>query len=329
VPATLSLRLTSAGQTAVVERELSPLAGARAPDFELKIAGLAPNQELTSGQVLTPSAPPGIALAIVEYMVDGKSVQAANTAPFTFNLDVAQLSPGTHFVKAVATDTRGATAQTEVAFKIPAPAKSSSLGKFLPILVLLLLVSGIAFAGYRVVARRLAQREATGPAGNIVRIRPFALKVTEDVAPPEDWPERRVVTPPPVNLVLGRIVVMDEAAIREGDLTKISEYSIGSAPLTLGAGESCDIQVLDEANIAMEEARLWVQKGRLVYHKLTTLSAMATAGVTSGWLLLASGEELHLGKYRLLFQAEVPATVLEPEDDEEQEPNKHFVGWSV
>ena len=44
--------------------------------------------------------------------------------------------------------------------------------------------------------------------------------------------------------------------------------------------------------IAMEEARLWVQKGRLVYHKLTTLSAMATAGLTSGWLLLADGEEL-------------------------------------
>jgi hypothetical protein len=59
---------------------------------------------------------------------------------------------------------------------------------------------------------------------------------------------------------------------------------------------------------------------------------MATEGVTSGWLLLADGEELHLGKYRLLFQAEVPASADlqdEPEEQEEQEPNKHFMGWSV
>jgi hypothetical protein len=132
----------------------------------------------------------------------------------------------------------------------------------------------------------------------------------------------------PVNQVRGRIVVMDEAAIREGDLTKITEYSISNAPLTLGAGATCDIQIVDSDNIAMEEARLWVQKGRLVYHKLTTLSAMATEGVTSGWLLLADGEELHLGKYRLLFQAEVPAS--EPELEElAQQPNAQFMGWST
>jgi hypothetical protein len=80
----------------------------------------------------------------------------------------------------------------------------------------------------------------------------------------------------------------------------------------------------------MEEARLWVQRGRLVYHKLTTLSAMATEGVTSGWLLLADGEEMHLGKYRLLYQAEVPVTPEEPvfESVVPEEQNKQFKGWS-
>jgi len=129
--------------------------------------------------------------------------------------------------------------------------------------------------------------------------------------------------------VQGRIVVMDELAIREGDLTKITEYSIGTAPLTLGASPDCDIQVVDQEHIAMEEARLWVQKRRLVYHKLTTLSAMATEGVTSGWLLLADGEELLLGKYRLVFQAEVPASTEIPLDEEERQPNSQFMGWSV
>jgi serine/threonine protein kinase len=42
------------------------------------------------------------------------------------------------------------------------------------------------------------------------------------------------------------------------------------------------------------------EKGRLVYHKLTTLSAMATEGVTSGWEFLQSGEEMRLGPYRIV-----------------------------
>jgi hypothetical protein len=213
-------------------------------------------------------------------------------------------------------------------FVVPAPASSSPLSTLLPILLVLLVVAAIGGLLYRVVSKRLQQHDGSDP-DNVVRIRPFAQKSNEEMAAPVDWPERPPVPVAPVNQVHGRIVVMDEAAIREGDLTAIHEYPISSAPLTLGAGPACDIQIVDEDNIAMEEARLWVQKRRLVYHKLTTLSAMATEGVTSGWLLLADGEELHLGKYRLLFQAEVPVSSDSMEEPPDQEPNKHFMGWSV
>jgi hypothetical protein len=57
--------------------------------------------------------------------------------------------------------------------------------------------------------------------------------------------------------------------------------------------------------IAAEEARVWIQRGRLVYHKLTTLSAMATEGVTAGWQFLDDGDEMRIGPYRLIFQAQV------------------------
>ncbi len=330
LPAVLKLTLNSSSGSTVIERNLDPLAGATAPAFSLTAEGLKPNQDLAANQTIKPVVPAAITLAKVEYFVDGKSVHVASAAPFDYTLDGSVMDSGAHLVKLVATDTRGATAQTDVAFRVPAPAKSSPIGTILPILAVLLLLGGLGFGGYRIVSRRLAMREADGTADNVVRIRPFAVKSNDEMAPPQDWPERRPVAPRPVSQLLGRIVVMDEDAIRQGDLTAIREYAIGSAPLTLGAGENCDIQILDEDNIAMEEARLWIQKGRLVYHKLTTLSAMATEGVTSGWLLLASGEELLLGKYRLLYQAEVPVSV--PDDDsndELPEPNKQFMGWSV
>ncbi|MGE0058738.1 MAG: VWA domain-containing protein [Dehalococcoidia bacterium] len=324
----LTIRLSSRAGDATIERTLEPLAGAKVPDFTIKVGGLKANQVLNAPQALTVSIPEGISLSRVEYLLDGASVHVATAAPFGYSVDPKTLAEGSHVVKVVATDARGANAQAETVFKIPAPAASSPLSTLLPILMVLLVLGGIGGLVYKIIAKRLKDHDARDP-DNVVRIRPFALKSTEEMARPQDWPERPPVPVAPVNHVRGRIVVMDEQAIREGDLTAITEYSIGNAPLTLGAGATCDIQIIDEDNIAMEEARLWVQKGRLVYHKLTTLSAMATEGVTSGWLLLADGEELHLGKYRLLFQAEIPASSELTEGSEAQEPNKHFMGWSV
>jgi hypothetical protein len=59
-----------------------------------------------------------------------------------------------------------------------------------------------------------------------------------------------------------------------------------------------------------------VQKGRLVYHKLTTLSAMATEGVTSGWQFLEDGDEMRLGGYRIVFQHLAGRPAVEGADSE-------------
>jgi hypothetical protein len=321
------VRLSARAGEASFERTLPPLPGAKVPDFTITMGGLKANQKLSAPQALTVAAPEGINLTRVEYLLDGASVHVASAAPFDYSIDPTTLVKGSHIVQVQATDSRGAHAQTETTFLVAGPASSSPLSTLLPILLLLLVLGAIGGLGYKVISKRL--QHSGGDPDNVVRIRPFAQKSDEEMAAPIDWPERAPLQMAQVNQVHGRIVVMDEAAIRDGDLTAIHEYSISNAPLTLGAGASCDIQIVDEDNIAMEEARLWVQKGRLVYHKLTTLSAMATEGVTSGWLLLADGEELHLGKYRLLFQAEVPSSTDTLDEPQEQEPNKHFMGWSV
>ena len=107
---------------------------------------------------------------------------------------------------------------------------------------------------------------------------------------------------------------MDENAVRNGQLDAIQEYEIFSSPLTFGTGPTADMRVEDATGaIASEEARVWVQKGRLVYHKLTTLSAMATEGVTSGWQFLEDGDEMRIGGYRIVFQHLVSRPVAEGE----------------
>jgi hypothetical protein len=323
----LVISMTSRAGEARIERTLPPLPGAKVPDFSITINGLKANQLLKGTQAISPQPPEGIGIARAEYFIDGTSVHLATAAPFDYTVDPATLGEGAHQLKIVANDTRGGTAASEVIFKVPGPPAANPLSTLLPILLVLALLGGVGMLIYKVIKRRLALHDARQP-DNVVRIRPFAQRSDEEMAAPVDWPSRVAAPVAPVVQVFGRIVVMDEAAIREGDLTKIQEYSIGTAPLTLGAGDGCDIQIEDQDNIAMEEARLWVQKGRLVYHKLTTLSAMATEGVTSGWLLLADGEEMHLGKYRLLYQAEVPVTPEEDAEGQAQEPNKQFMGWS-
>jgi hypothetical protein len=107
---------------------------------------------------------------------------------------------------------------------------------------------------------------------------------------------------------------MDENAVRNGQLDAIQEYEMFSSPLTFGTGPSADIRVKDATGaIASEEARVWVQKGRLVYHKLTTLSAMATEGVTAGWQFLEDGDEMRIGGYRIVYQHLGSRPVIEDE----------------
>ncbi len=96
---------------------------------------------------------------------------------------------------------------------------------------------------------------------------------------------------------------MDEAAVRGGELETIREFDMKSLPITFGTSPDADMRVDDaDGLIAAEEARIWVQRGRLVYHKLTTLSAMASEGVTAGWQFLDDGDEIRVGPYRIIFQ---------------------------
>ncbi len=293
----LTVRLTLGADTTTAERVLPPLAGAVPPPFTLSIEGVAASQRLTAPATVGARAPDGIAVTRIEYFIDGQSAFVAEQPPFTYDFDPAGLAGGNHLLKVVATDARGRTGEKQIVFVAGAPAGGGvSIPPALFAVVGLFVLVGVA--GWLVVRYRARQPQHVEG-----RVHPWAKRFKDpiplvlDAAPPEEVPDDEPVRP------VGRVVVMNESEVRSGHLDAIREYEVSSRPLTLGTGSTCDIELVDpEGRIAGEEARLWVQRGRLVFHKLTTLSAMATEGVTTGWQIIETGEEIHIGQFRIGFE---------------------------
>ena len=80
------------------------------------------------------------------------------------------------------------------------------------------------------------------------------------------------------------------------------EYLIGMNPLSIGSATWCDIKVDDnDGDIGPEEARAWVHQDKLIFHRLTRLSLLASDGPAGGWLILEDGDEVSVGPFRLHF----------------------------
>ena len=302
VPGDLAITVSRGANSTTVTRSLDALAGALPPRLDLTIAGVTSGQSLESSVTVAPSRS-GDAWVSVEYSIDNEIVHTVAGEPFGYEIDPLVLAGGNHVLEVRATDASGRQGEAQVAFSVPAiPGGSLSL----PVGPLAAVAASVGLLGaiFLILRRRARNRPRSDFAD---RVRPWASRGNEPQAGPgADWNPEPPTLVAAVDEVLGRVVVMDESAISGGSLEGIREYAIGSAPLTLGSGRSCDVVIPDETQtIAAEEARIWINRGRLVYHKLTTLSAMATEGVTSGWQFLDSGEEIQLGRHRVLFQADV------------------------
>jgi hypothetical protein len=258
----------------------------------------------------------GMKLVRVEYLVDGELVHAAEGDDLSYQFDPAALPEGNHVISVQAVDETGKPGRIDVPFIVTPPVAASG-GFSLPIIpiVVLLAVGVVAWMLFKLfkkqrevepvlVPANMAKWESRIPKRD--RREPSADEDEEPAAPRRPAaPARPVVVKP-----RGRIVIMNENAVRSGQLDAIQEYEIFNTPLTFGTGPTADMRVEDPTGmIAAEEARIWVQRGRLVYHKLTTLSAMATEGVTSGWQFLEDGDEMRIGGYRIVFQVFVAEAV--------------------
>jgi VWFA-related protein len=326
--ATLQLTVNIGATSATAQRVMPPLPGAIPPPIQTDVTGLAAGMRINSPVTLNPVVPDGIGPVSVEYFVDGESVFKSAGPDLGYQLDPAALSKGNHLLKVVVTAEGGRRGEKDVPFVVLGAAGAGGVSPTL----LMALAAALAVSGAGIVA---VKRRKLSMDGISSRIKPWRGKIPDVTGPlpkaPGEWLQSRPEMPrrppqPAPERPLGRLIVMDEAAVKSGRIDSIREYEIGTSPLTLGSTDSCDIVIHDpEGRIAGEEARLWVQRGRLVYHKLTTLSAMATEGLTSGWQFLDDGEDITVGPCRISFQLEE-----QPEPEREpQEPQRAVEIWPM
>jgi hypothetical protein len=106
----------------------------------------------------------------------------------------------------------------------------------------------------------------------------------------------------PVDEPQGRLIIVSGPG--EG-----RAFNLGTRPVSIGSAGWCDVVVPDDGQVGAEEARAWVhQSKRLIFHRLTRLSVIASEGASGGWIVLEDGEEISVGRCRLLFQLQLPAS---------------------
>jgi VWFA-related protein len=317
VPGRLKVHVIYRADNAFAERSLEALPGALPPPFSVELSGLKPGDKPSGVISLIPAVQDGIEVVKLDYFVDDNVIRTTDNSTVAFDLDTSSLATGGHVLKVVATDAAGREGEVQVPFIVPevvAAGGSTSL-PIIPLAVLALLAA-IALVVHKFLWKRIVEIVRGGDVYES-RVSSWAsIRTSGPVTRPEEWPERpepkQSPEPSSRDPIRGRVVIMDEAAVRSGALDSIREYEMRSSPLTFGSGPGVDIRVDDVGGlIAAEEARIWVQRGRLVYHKLTTLTAMATEGVTAGWQFLEDGDEMRIGPYRLLFQAQIEEQKLE------------------
>jgi VWFA-related protein len=310
VAGTLKVHVIHRADNAFAERSLDALPGAFPPPFTMSLSGIEAGDKHNGTVEIVPTIQDGIEVTKIDYYLDDEVVHTTGGVG-SYTMDASQLENGSHVLKVIATDVDGREGEVQIPFLVPVLAAPSSGGGSLPIIpiLILLLLIPLGYFGYKFGRKRwlVATTPTYSRVDNWASIRmPVGNQKAEewsDDDPEAEHPLSRSAAAPVEEVIQGRVVIMDEAAVRGGELETIREFEMKSLPLTFGSGPNVDMRVDDAGGlIAAEEARIWVQRGRMVYHKLTTLSAMATEGVTAGWQFLDDGEEMRIGPYRIIFQ---------------------------
>jgi VWFA-related protein len=279
-----------ASDTIVLDPRFAPV------DLSVTLEGVAEGQEVRPGDAFTIVATPQDAVIGVTVRIDGVNVGELRTPPFRFAMP--RLSEGSHDLLVEVRAIDGSIANAKATVVAAAPSAAGG-GSPLPALAGLAVaaLAALGGAGYIVLRRR-----ASRPRPIEHRVKPWGDRMPNL----EDWRSWEeddtpvaVVTEP-----LGRLVALTGA--RAGQA-----YEIGARPVSIGSSPRCAVRLDASAETAPEEARVWVRNGRLVVHRVATLTAMALEGASGGWVILDPGDDIDLGGVRFRFELmqDAPAPV--------------------
>lgn len=296
-PLSLELSVVVGGTTVSTTATLTAVEAPPPPSVSL--SGLAEGDEIDSAISVAATVDTEGELERLVFLVDGEVVAEKTSPPYELSLDPASLAAGGHVLAVEATGA-GGVSRAEVAFSVVAPPSGGGQPVLLlaaaGVVLVLGCVAGFLFRRRRL--RRIPKRAVE------VRLRPWST--TSHGATFGDWTQLEEQQPEPEAETkeerLGRIVVVSGGEHRE--------FIIGSRPVSIGSAPWCTIVLPeDDGRIGPEEARAWLHQSRkLIFHKLTRLSVIASEGTSGGWLVLEDGDEVTLGSHRLIFTLVVPQT---------------------
>ena len=299
----LSLSVTIGGNTATTTETLPALIVSETP--RVSLAGLSEGQKVDSVITLGADVTGDNPVSVVRFLVDDETVSEDTTPPFQLSLDPSLFARGGHTLRVEVEDSTGTVGQTEMPFEVVATSVAAGGGGGVPLMPLLLAVLMAALGGaggylfWRWRRARSPRRSAE------VRLRPWFNPKSNRPAPKlEDWLEVAPSVDLPPQAVLeprGKLTIV-------GGPGAGTEYAVGSRPITIGCGGWCTMVLPeDEDRMGAEEARAWVhQSNRLIFHKLTRLSVIASEGSAGGWVVLQDGDEISVGPCRLAFHLVTP-----------------------
>lgn len=257
---------------------------------QVSVAGVVSGQEVSEPLTVTVEAAGPRPVTAVAFLVDGEAVLEDSQAPFQLDIDPEVFAEGNHVLRVEATDSGGATGATELSFIVAIPGAAISVSPAL-FLIPLALVAALLLAGLIRLRRQRASSRA--PA---LQTRAQTWSPVRRNGEPEEWAPPPEHVPATEDQPLGKLTVA--GGPQAGDV-----FFVGKRPRRIGSAPHCDIVLQDEESAVPSEcARAWVSEDHLMFHKLTTLGAMAFEGASGGWVIYESGDEVRIGPHRLVFE---------------------------
>ena len=235
------------------------------------------------------------------------AIGAALRQQYVLTLDASEVPPGTNAPLRITVVADGATATAETPLSIPVvetvppseppgtaePSATAAAGGseegggsatvIAAGVVALGLLLGLAAGGFIFWRRRQA-----APAGAELDFRRVYEQPTAPLFPPV------AATVAPESVAYLQL---------EGNGTT---YPLGDSPVTIGFTPDCTVHLPEGSSVRSERVRVWRREGRFMLHNLSRIGLVQVAGRPASWAILEDGDEVQIGRVRLMFHDRPP-----------------------
>lgn len=284
------------------------------------LTGIAPGDEVDGKVTLNAQVISSDPVGAVAFLIDGKLIEEVTEPPYQFTVDPATIASGDHTIEAQASVAGGESVTTAVVVQ-----KAGAGGGFVNTATLM--IGAVVAIIVAVLVFLVLRFRRGGGSTEPVRL-PWKINPTAVNTPAPDSGRLRDEDTAPV--------APQQPVHAAGVLRIISgphrgtTYDVSDTPAGIGSGLNCLIRlsdVEDGAEIAPEEARVWVRDHQLMLHEVRRLTV--TGSIGGNWAIVGSGEQFSIGPCTFEFRLEEKATsapqqavpALEPKEEAAPAPS--------